>query len=118
MREIFNELAQNYLPYWRPDEKNKDIGLRLAEIFLMQMEDNKREYNRLNDKIHIRFTELLGMSLKPPKPSCGLVHMDIISNGADGIWINKGTKLYGTGEDGEKIIFETVRRLYATGFCS
>lgn len=114
MREKFNELAQNYLPYWRPDEKNKDIGLRLAEIFLMQMEDNKREYNRLSEKIHIRFTELLGMSLKPPKPSCGLVHMDIISNGAEGIWINKGTKLYGTGGDGEKIIFETERRLYAT----
>lgn len=114
MKEIFNELAQNYLPWWRTDENNKDIGLRLAEIFLMQMEDNKREYNRLNDKIHIKFTELLGISLKPPKSAVGLVHMDIVNNGADGIWISKGTKLYGTTKDGEKIIFETIRGLYAT----
>ena len=115
MKELFNELAQNYLPYWRPDEKNKDIGLRLAEIFLRQMEENKREYNRLNEKIHIRFIELLGISLKPPKPSRGLVHMKIAGNGTEGIWINKGTKLYGAGKDGGKIIFETTGGLYVTG---
>ena len=43
MKELFNELAQSYLPWWKPDKNNKDIGLRLAEIFLMQMEDNKKE---------------------------------------------------------------------------
>ncbi len=115
MKELFNELAQSYLPWWRPDENNKDIGLRLAEIFLMQMEDNKKEYSRLNDKIHIRFTELLGMSLKPPRPALSLVHMGVIGNGTEGIWINKGAKLYGSAKDGEKIIFETMRGMYATG---
>lgn len=115
MREIFNELAAGYLPWWRTDEENKDIGLKIAEIFINQMEENKREYNQARDKIHVSFTKLLGISLMPPKPAEALVQLELVNNTTDGIWIGKGTKLYGISKDAEKIIFETVRRLYATG---
>lgn len=54
------ELAASYTPEWRFDRKNPDVGSTLGLIFTEQMADNIRRINRLPEKYHTEFINLLG----------------------------------------------------------
>lgn len=113
MKEAIKRLGQSYIPQWNIDMENPDAGVRLAEIFIRQMEENIKEYRSLRDMMNERLPNLIGISLKPPRPAESLVHIGI-AKGAESIWIGSGTKLYGTGVENEKIIFESKKGQYVT----
>ncbi|MEG1107971.1 MAG: hypothetical protein RSE97_03755, partial [Oscillospiraceae bacterium] len=73
LRERISELAAAYTPEWRFDTENPDVGTTLALIFTNQMADNIRRMNRLPQKYHTEFENILGVSLLPAYPASGIV---------------------------------------------
>ena len=110
------ELAKSYVPEWSFDRENPDTGSAIARIFALQMEENIDLENRMMEKYHAEFINMLDLSLKPAKPAGSMVRFDLIEDTINGTHMRKGTRLI-TGEaadGGEQIVFETDREIYVT----
>ena len=66
------ELAASYTPEWRFSRQEPDVGSTLALLFAGQMADNLRRLNRLPEKYHTEFVNLLGLTLQPASPALGV----------------------------------------------
>ena len=109
------ELAASYTPEWRFSRQDPDIGSTLALLFAGQMADNLRRLNRLPEKYHTEFVNLLGLTLRPASPASGVVVAEILGGGTTpGTALPRGTRLLGDGTDGEPVMFETVGDVYLT----
>lgn len=111
---MLNKLAESYLPEWRLDWENQDIGAAIAEIFIEQMEDNESACRNITDRFGEMISELMQVSAKPPIPARTLIHIKVTKGITEGIKIKKGLKLLGLAADDEKIIFETDSEIYAS----
>ena len=108
------ELAASYTPEWRFDRRDPDIGSALALIFTGQMAENIRRMNRLPEKYHTEFVNLLGLNLKPPYPASGVVVVDLLRGTVPGIALPRGSRLKADSSNGSAILFETVGDVYIT----
>lgn len=111
------ELAASYTPEWRFDREFPDIGSVLALVFAGQMADNIRRFNRLPEKYHTEFVNLLGLSPLPPCPAACVAVAEVAGSAPSGVPLPRGTPLAadGAGPDGEAVLFETVEDVYLTG---
>ena len=109
-----HELAASFTPEWSFDTEHPDIGSTLALIFINQLSDNLRRINQLPDKYHTEFANLLGVSLQRAFPSSGIVVAELASDTVSGVPLAHGTKLLGQTQNGDPVIFETVRDVYLT----
>ena len=66
-------LAKKYVPEWQFDydrnTKNADIGGAIARIFALQMMENVDMLNRMPERYHAEFVNMLDISLLLPKQS-------------------------------------------------
>ncbi len=109
------ELAASYTPEWRFSRQEPDVGSTLALLFAGQMADNLRRLNRLPEKYHTEFVNLLGLTLQPASPALGVVVAEVLGGGTTpGAALPRGTRLLGDGADGEPVMFETVGDVYLT----
>ncbi len=110
------ELAAHYVPEWHFDRNNPDIGTAIAKIFAVQMQENVGLVNRMMDRFHAEFVNMLDISLKPAKPAGSLVQFNLIENSVPGTMVRKGTRLVSAGAsgNGEGVLFETDREIYVT----
>ena len=108
------ELAASYTPEWRFDRRDPDIGSALALIFTGQMAENIRRMNRLPEKYHTEFVNLLGLNLKPSYPASGVVVVDLLRGTVPGIALPRGSRLKADSANGSAILFETVGDVYIT----
>lgn len=106
------ELAKSYVPEWKFDCENPDIGSTIAILFAGQMEENRNRFREVFDLYQTEFVNMLDLSLLPAKPACALVLMDLVQDTIPGTGIGKGTKLLAEGEIPQ--IFETAHNLYVT----
>lgn len=111
------ELAASYTPEWRFNRESPDIGSVLALVFTGQMADNIRRFNRLPEKYHTEFVNLLGLSPRPPCPAACVAVAEVIRGASSGVPLPRGTPLAadGAGPDGEAVLFETAEDVYLTG---
>jgi hypothetical protein len=108
------KLAKSYVPEWKFDEKQPDIGSVLALIFAEQLKGNVERLNTLLERYHTELVNLLDISLLPAHPAKATVLMDLIPDTVAGVQVPKGTKLLADSEQ-EKVIFETAYSVYMTG---
>ena len=116
IEDRIEDLASGYVPEWHFDRKDPDIGSAIARLFALQMKENIDLENRMLDRYHAEFINMLDLSLKPAKPAGSMVKFDLIENTISGTHIRKGTRLV-TGEGADvsnQVIFETDREIYVT----
>lgn len=107
------ELAESYVPEWKFDRENPDMGSVIAIIFANQMMENMKRYNSMLERYHAEFANLLGISLLQAHPAKVVVSMGLIQDIIPGVYIPKNSKLLGdVGDSG--VIFETDYPLYIT----
>lgn len=111
-RNRVKELSLSYTPEWNFDRNNPDIGSVIALLFTGQMEENRRFYNLILHRYHIELANMMGVSLKAAKPSQTVVIMENSQVMQGGTAVRKGTKLLGTDEEGNDVIFETKKDVY------
>lgn len=114
VRNQIYKLAKSYVPEWRFDENNPDIGSVIALIFANQLYGNIERFNAMLEKYHTEMVNLTDISLLPANPSKATVLMNVIPDTISGVKVKKGTKLLADSED-EKIIFETSNSVYISG---
>lgn len=107
------ELSEQYETGWAADFDRPDIGTAIASIFSREMEENIGRVNRVLDRYHTEFVNMLDISLLAAKPSSAIVVMGMLSGTIPGVAVPKGTKLYAENGD-EPFIFETDHSLYVS----
>ena len=109
------KLANVYVPEWKFDVQNPDIGSVIGMIFAGQMADNIERYNQVLDKYHTEFINMLGISLLPAKPASAIVLMELVEDTLPGVDVPKGTRLLAETEgEQDELIFETAHNLHIT----
>ncbi|MCR4909365.1 MAG: hypothetical protein K5985_11100 [Lachnospiraceae bacterium] len=116
IEEQIASLAGKYAPEWNFDRNNPDIGGVIAKIFAGQMKENIDLVNSVIERYHAEFINMLDLSLKPAKPAGSIVRFRLVDGPVPGSRIRKGTRLLAdrTTAEGEAIVFETDREIYAT----
>ncbi|MDR1572682.1 MAG: hypothetical protein LBS24_00020 [Clostridiales Family XIII bacterium] len=115
IRAQIKALAASYTPEWIFGEQNPDVGSVIAMIFAKQTEGNILRLNRVLEKLHTEFVNLLALSPQPAQPAHGAVVFSLAADTVAGVDLPKGVKLLGHSEDEEiPIIFETDSDLHVT----
>ncbi|MDR0435094.1 MAG: hypothetical protein LBH21_08620 [Gracilibacteraceae bacterium] len=115
LRARIKTLAAAYTPEWDFSEDNPDAGSVIAMIFAKQMEDNIRRLNRVFDKLHAEFVNMLDLSPQPARPARGAAVFTLGADTVDGVDLPAGTKLLGLREESEApLVFETASDLHVT----
>ena len=116
LRKKIAGLAAAYTPEWTFDEKNPDAGSVIGLIFAGQMAENIRRMNRVMEKYHTEFVNMLRLSLLPAAPAEGVAVLELMEGAASGVDVPKGTRLVGARDsaDSQSISFETVSDIHLT----
>lgn len=111
LKEI-QELAESYVPEWKFDKNNPDIGSVIGIMFARHMMDNLDKYNDILEQYHIDFANMIGVSLQPAIPASTMVVLSLADDSLDGVEVPKGVKLLSDAD--EPVVFETVNNIYVT----
>ncbi|MBQ7584241.1 MAG: hypothetical protein IJT24_06480 [Lachnospiraceae bacterium] len=116
IEDRIEELAKSYVPEWHFDRQDPDMGSAIARLFAMQMKENIDLENRMLERFHAEFINMLDLSLKPAKPAGSMVKFDLVDDAVPGTHMRKGTRLVtgDSGDNGRQVIFETDREIYVT----
>lgn len=107
-------LAKQYTPEWNFDKNSSDFGVVFAKTFCKMTEDTISKYNKTVYNYYLTFLNMLGTRLRPSYPSSGMVVVKASANNSDGVYIDKGERLFASAdtEDGT-VVYETVDPLTA-----
>lgn len=114
IKDRIRELSGSYVPEWKFDDKNPDIGSVIGILYANQMMDNIDKYNGILERYHIDFANMLGLSLKPANPASTMVVMELSEDTVSGVPVPKGFQLLAKGDGDEQVVFETVSDIYVT----
>lgn len=107
------DLAEQYETGWTPDYENADIGSAIAKVYSKGIEENIGRVNRILDRYHTEFVNMLDISLLAAKPASSIVVMQMLSDALPGTEVPKGTKLLAQNGE-EPFVFETDHSLYVS----
>ena len=111
--EQLRALASGYVPEWRWDDREPDVGVILAHLYAAMMENTISKYNRSMYNHYLSFLNLLGTRLLPPSPAEGMVSMGV-SPGGEGVYVDRGTSVYAAAEtDSGRVFYETTEAVLA-----
>lgn len=113
MEEI-RERAAAYVPEWRLDRENPDIGVALAEVYARLHSGIEQKYRMLPEKFGTDFFNCLNTSMRPSAPAGGYAVFGLSDPAADGAELPAGTSLLTDASDeyGERIPVETQEDVY------
>ncbi len=118
LREIIDEIkekAASYMPEWRMDEDNPDIGTAVALVFANMFAKTVKNFNKVPIKNKIAFYNLLGAELLPTVPSTGYVRFSLVNEDVPGVEVPMGTIVSADTDDAVGVVeFETTDDLYVT----
>ena len=111
--EQMRALAAAYVPEWRWDDREPDVGVILARLFADMMENTVSKYNRSMYNHYLAFLNLLGARLMPPSPAEGMVTVEVVP-GSQGVYIDRGAAVYAAAGTGTgRVFYETAEALEA-----
>lgn len=115
-KEIYNQIvsmAEEYVPEWNPTDNEDDVGVILAKIFSEMFEETIQRFNKMPYKNYVYFLNLLGATMQPAISSHGYATVELTDMVDTGVYIKKGTHLYGQSKAGERVLFETKEDMSA-----
>ena len=112
--EQISQKARAYVPEWRLDWDNPDIGAALARVFAAMQEKTGEKYRRLPEKFRRDFFNCLNTSMRASAPAKGYVVFSMVNDEVPGTDLLAGTALRTevTDEQGERIPVETTEDVY------
>lgn len=113
MAEIAAHAAQ-YTPEWRYEDASDDPGAAIARLFGEMFYQTVDRFNSVPEKLYIEFLEQIGVQMPDPVPAQGMVQFEPHDTVTDPVPVPKGTQIYRGVEDGDGIVYETVRPIEAT----
>ena len=113
VQEELKMLAASYTPEWHVDFQAPDVGATLGLIFANQMGQTIQRYNQMLNKCQTEFVNMLGISLLPAHPACGVVVADLVSESISGVELGHGVQMIASNQ-GENVVFETTGDIYVT----
>lgn len=117
--ELIAELrrkAAAYVPQWRYEPDQPDVGAALAAVYARMQYDTLKSYNQLFLKYQTEFFNALHISMKPAVPASGFVTFQLVNSTVDGVELPAGTVLTTSAvrEDGEAVPLETRDDVYVS----
>ena len=115
--DIINDiktLSESYTPEWIYNLNDADAGSVIASIYADMLEDDVNKLNMVMYKYRIELMNIIGLTLKPAKPAESVVKFSLLPTAVGGTYVSQKTKLVATGNNGDKIIFETQNSMYVT----
>jgi len=98
-----------YCPKWT-DYNLSDPGITLIELFAWMVDMLLYRLNRVPEKNYIKFMELIGIQLEPPKPAITKITFRLSAPQPEAITIPRGTEVATVQtETQEAITFTTMR---------
>ena len=104
----------SYVPEWRFDESNPDVGTALALIYADMMSETIYRFNQVLEKNRMVFFEKIGAKLNSAIPATGYVTFSLVADDVEPVAVKKNEKVLADGEDGENLFFETLHDVYVT----
>lgn len=112
--QMLADRAGSYVPEWRFDPENPDIGSALMLVYEHMYEDTLRRFQMLPKKNMIAFYNALGAKRLPALPSSGYASFSMVNSEVGGQEMEAGVELVGSAEKGQQIFFETTEDMYVT----
>lgn len=113
--EELRRLAGSYVPEWKFDPGNPDIGSAIGMIFAEQLEQNIQRYRRIPEQ---QWENLLAMAKIRPacaSPAEAVVVLQADEQADRPVRIRKGSRFLGSGKKEVPVIFQAVHTLDAVG---
>lgn len=111
--EQLRALAASYVPEWRWDDREPDVGVVLAHLYAAMMENTISRYNRSMYNHSLSLLNLLGTRLLPPAPAEGMISMGVTA-GSEGVYVEKGTVVYAAADtESGRVFYETTEAVQA-----
>lgn len=111
--ESIKNTSVSYVPEWRFNEENKDVGTTLAYLFADLFADTIQRFNKTPEKNLVEFFSCVGAKIQPAIPSKGYASFQMVNDEVEGTILQKGTKIQADHEDGQSELFETLNTVYA-----
>ncbi len=105
-------LAKAYIPQWTVED-NGDPGSVLLGMYAAMMADTVSRYNKMLTKHVLFFLNLLGAERLNGQCAKGYATVKLAPGDYDGVFIEKGTRLYRQDQQGERVIYETTAAMQA-----
>lgn len=114
--ELMDQRAKSYVPEWRFNLENPDMGTALALVFSRLHARTLGQFNQLLRKNQIDFYNRLGIRMRPCAPAEGFISFSLVNHSAEGIYLPEGVALTSdtAGEDGEKVAAETLDGVFVS----
>jgi predicted phage baseplate assembly protein len=109
--------AQSLIPRYAPEWTNhnrSDPGITLVQLFAFMTEALLYQLNRVPERNHVKFLELLGIQLAPARPAAAELTFALARDDLVTVTVPKGSQIAVANGD-EPIVFETDRALIALG---
>ena len=100
-----------YTPEWTR-RSGADAGMALVRLFSEQMEPVLQRLNRLPDKALVEFLSIAGVTPLPASPARALLQFEVADNAPQSVQVPERFQC-SARSDGELVIFETERTLFA-----
>ena len=71
--EQLRTLAASYVPEWRWDDREPDVGVVLAHLYAAMMENTISRYNKTSYNYYLTFLNMIGTKLRPASEASGMV---------------------------------------------
>ena len=114
LRQKVQELARSYTPEWRFEGSEDDPGAALAELFCSMFHQTVERMNRVPDKLFTEFLNLIGFDPPAPEPAAGVMEFTVHDRVEEPVALPAGTQTFTPDEQGENVVYETVRPMEAT----
>lgn len=114
--EQIKKKSISYVPEWRFDVENSDIGTALAQVYGEMLLGTVKKLNFLPYKNQISFFNALEASLLPSVPSKGYVTFSVVNNEVEGVEVPAGMEVLASAKATEMdtITFETLDDIFVT----
>lgn len=109
MTKRIQELASSYVPEWKMDTDNPDIGTALAIVYGQMMESVEERYSHMMEKKQIDFLNAIGSDLAPAACAKGYVSFGLPDEQAEPERVPAKTYVTADSEEADsgKIYYET-----------
>lgn len=116
LMEHMKKLSHGYVPEWRLDEDDPDLGTMLAYIYVDMFEKTLKQWNFVLQKNKIAFFQELNTNMLPASAAEGYVQLNLVNREQSGVEVKKDTRVISDAldEEGKNLIFETVDDIYVT----
>lgn len=112
--EQIRQKAKSYVPEWRLDLENYDIGTALALVYAQMLLGTVKKVNNLPYKNKISFFNTLEAELLSAVPSKGYITFSLVNEEVTGEEVPAGMEVVAQVKGEENLSFETLEDIFVT----